>query len=141
KVHQTLSVAIEDRHALLLLVRKYTRRRVAHVTLKRLFALVTLYKQRREVSRKTLTQPQIGPRRLGHRITKPLVRDLVRNQRDVTKRNAVRRAHAGSRGAVEQRAREHDRARVFHAAITRRADNQRELLIRIRRNSLSEELD
>ena len=42
--------------------------------------------------------------------------------------------------AVEQPTREYDRARILHAAKTRRADNQRELLVRIRRDLLSEEL-
>src|SRR5258705_6020060 len=56
-------------------------------------------------------------------------------------RNAERPTHFCIRIRIEKRGRKHDSARVFHAAKSGRADDQCQLLIRIRCDYLTEKLE
>src|SRR5260370_21411207 len=65
--------------------------------------------------------------------------DFVRDGVFGASRNGELLAHLLVGSRLEERAGENDGARVFHAAETRRADDQREFFVRIRRNRFAEE--
>src|SRR5215212_1517114 len=68
------------------------------------------------------------------------MRDLVCDQTYVVDGNSIRCTYARGRIAIEQVVREDDGTRILHPAEPSRAHNQRQLLVRIRRNCLTEEL-
>src|SRR5437868_6896000 len=104
-----------------------------------LLAIVLLNDKPCEVGGETFAQPKVRPSGLRNGIAEPLVSNFVRGHFFQPATDIESTAHLSVLALLEEIAGEDNRAGVFHPAELCRADDQRQFLVRIRRDTFAKE--